>query len=48
MNASRLPQRRMAVQALAHPSLQGALDSEGQPVDAAFYGTFWGLQAFFR
>jgi hypothetical protein len=27
---------------------QGALDSEGQPVDAAFYRTFWGLQAFFR
>lgn len=34
----------------AHPGAvpQGALDSEGQPVDAAFYRTFWGLQAFFR
>ncbi len=48
MNASRLPQRRKAVHALARPSLQGALDSEGHPVDAAFYRTFWGLQAFFR
>jgi hypothetical protein len=27
--------------------IQGALDSEGKPVDAAFYRTFWGLQTFF-
>ncbi|KAI3431826.1 hypothetical protein D9Q98_010579 [Chlorella vulgaris] len=26
---------------------EGALDSEGKPVDAAFYRTFWGLQTFF-
>ena len=24
------------------------MDSEGQPVDAAFYRTFWGLQATFQ
>lgn len=29
-------------------ALQGATDSEGKPVDAAFYRTFWGLQSYFR
>lgn len=29
-------------------TLQGAVDSEGKPVDAAFYRTFWGLQSYFR
>lgn len=33
---------------LLHHSLQGAVDSEGKPVDAAFYRTFWGLQSTFR
>lgn len=28
--------------------MQGALDSGGQPVDRAFYKTFWGLQAVFQ
>lgn len=27
---------------------QGALDSNGQPVDAQFYALFWGLQAVFQ
>lgn len=27
---------------------QGAVDSNGKPVDAAFYTTFWGLQALFQ
>ncbi|KAL4439830.1 hypothetical protein ABPG75_002831 [Micractinium tetrahymenae] len=26
---------------------EGAVDSEGRPVDAAFYRTFWGLQSYF-
>lgn len=26
---------------------EGAVDSEGKPVDAAFYRTFWGLQSYF-
>ncbi|EFN51183.1 hypothetical protein CHLNCDRAFT_55304 [Chlorella variabilis] len=26
---------------------EGATDSEGKPVDAAFYRTFWGLQSYF-
>ncbi|PSC69291.1 THO complex subunit 1 isoform X1 isoform B [Micractinium conductrix] len=26
---------------------EGAVDSEGQPVDVAFYRTFWGLQSYF-
>ena len=30
------------------PHAQGAVDSEGKPVDAAFYRTFWGLQSYFR
>ena len=28
--------------------MQGTLDSFGQPVDRAFYMTFWGLQAVFQ
>lgn len=28
-------------------AVQGAVDSEGQPVEAEFYRTFWGLQAYF-
>lgn len=27
---------------------QGAVDSEGNPVDVDFYKTFWGLQAYFN
>ena len=33
---------------LSRCALQGAVDSEGKPVDAAFYRTFWGLQSYFR
>ena len=29
------------------PFHQGATDSEGRPVDAELYRTFWGLQAYF-
>jgi hypothetical protein len=28
--------------------LQGTVDSNGQPVDATFYATFWGLQDVFQ
>ena len=34
--------------ALPPALLQGAVDSEGRPVDAALYRTFWGLQGYFR
>jgi THO complex subunit 1 transcription elongation factor len=32
---------------LAHASAQGMVDSNGEPVDAAFYRRFWGLQPVF-
>jgi ABC-type dipeptide/oligopeptide/nickel transport system ATPase subunit len=28
--------------------LQGEVDSNGEPIDAAFYSSFWGLQAVFQ
>ena len=30
------------------PCAQGAVDSDGQAIDGAFYRTFWGLQAAFQ
>jgi THO complex subunit 1 len=32
---------------LQHASVQGMVDSNGEPVDAAFYRRFWGLQPVF-
>lgn len=28
--------------------MQGEVDSNGEPIDAAFYSSFWGLQAIFE
>ncbi len=33
---------------LAPLSVQGAMDSNGNPIDAAFYKRFWGLQSVFQ
>lgn len=32
---------------LPHTAAQGMVDSNGEPVDAAFYRRFWGLQPVF-
>jgi hypothetical protein len=43
-----LPERQHLTHAAAGGRAQGAVDSEGQPIDAAFYRTFWGLQGAFQ